>query len=292
VETLIIEGIDLDLKDADGDTALVYAILNEHPNIVLTLILAGAKMNTQNNEGMTPLMRAVEYDLVEEARVLIEHGADQELTNVPQGKNAVDIAVEEYNGEMLKLLMPKMSRAQHEKALVDACAADSECCVNVLLRTGVDPNCHVGVGQITPLIAAVSNSASETVVSALLDAGARVADMDADGWNAIMWTSAATEGCDSDIMAALLDAGLKWKRLPDGRWYQVLDTWNPTTLNAIAEIPQNLHSDLTTSATKIQALARGFLTRKRTRSQQPDDVVMATMGLLSLRGSFYLMDVR
>ena len=50
-------------------------------NIVEFLIEKGAKINAQNNNGLTPLHMAVEYDYFEVVQTLLAAGADKEVRN-------------------------------------------------------------------------------------------------------------------------------------------------------------------------------------------------------------------
>lgn len=55
VRSLIKEGIDINLKNEHGDTALHYASFFNCKDIIIELIKAGADINTENNVGNTPL---------------------------------------------------------------------------------------------------------------------------------------------------------------------------------------------------------------------------------------------
>jgi len=55
---------------------LVTAILHREMDVVMELLDRGADVNYVNQDGMTALIKAIEYGDVETARVLIDHGAD------------------------------------------------------------------------------------------------------------------------------------------------------------------------------------------------------------------------
>jgi ankyrin repeat protein len=58
VRQLIKEGVDINAKDKDGDTALIYACDQGHAEIVKLLIEAKADVNTIDKDGNTALIAA------------------------------------------------------------------------------------------------------------------------------------------------------------------------------------------------------------------------------------------
>jgi hypothetical protein len=89
----------------------------EHTHIVRQLLGAGADPNDINDFGKTPLMYAAQYDLVESARALLEHGADvnratawrKELMCAPRlgydQRTALMYAAENASLDMITLLL-------------------------------------------------------------------------------------------------------------------------------------------------------------------------------------------
>ncbi len=73
---LIKAGADLNIQDEDGATALMEAASNGYKEIVDILIKAGAKLDMQNDYGYTALMRAADYRHKEIVEMLIEAGAN------------------------------------------------------------------------------------------------------------------------------------------------------------------------------------------------------------------------
>jgi ankyrin repeat protein len=60
VRALVDGGVDINLGDTDGNTALTLAILNTHYDLAQYLIDRGADPNGANKDGRTPLFTAVE----------------------------------------------------------------------------------------------------------------------------------------------------------------------------------------------------------------------------------------
>ena len=80
IREIIQEGIDLDIKDEDGNTLINLLSRGESIEGVDMLASAGADVNLPNNEGDTPLISVACYNYtsqtVEIAQILLDHGAD------------------------------------------------------------------------------------------------------------------------------------------------------------------------------------------------------------------------
>ncbi|MEO7717461.1 MAG: ankyrin repeat domain-containing protein [Capsulimonas sp.] len=90
--------------DARGATCLnlMEGWLWRHGVEIQTILLdIGLDVNTQDNEGMTPLMRAARFGHDDLVRLYLDHGADRALRNA-QGDSAHDFA--QNNPEILALL--------------------------------------------------------------------------------------------------------------------------------------------------------------------------------------------
>lgn len=75
-ERAILEGVNLDVADHEGNTALYYALLNDpHSKVVELLISRGADVNTANKKGETPLRRVIINGDITKAKLLILVGA-------------------------------------------------------------------------------------------------------------------------------------------------------------------------------------------------------------------------
>lgn len=78
VEKIINKGADVNFKDNEGRTPIMYAVLNKNNlNIVKILINAGANVNVKDKNGTTPLMGAVsKNNNINIIKTLIDAGAN------------------------------------------------------------------------------------------------------------------------------------------------------------------------------------------------------------------------
>ena len=101
-EALVKGGAQLNLRNADGNTALWLACYANHVDIIRLLVEAGADLNNQNDNGATALVYAASAGRTESVRCLLEAGADPKLVTLDDF-SALDIA---GNREIHKLLRP------------------------------------------------------------------------------------------------------------------------------------------------------------------------------------------
>lgn len=79
---LINAGADVNVKDNDGLTSLVYAIIDGRQDFVRFLIHNKADINAKSDTGMTPLHYGVSSDQIEIVQLLIDENAEiNEKTN-------------------------------------------------------------------------------------------------------------------------------------------------------------------------------------------------------------------
>lgn len=251
----------LNMTDSNGDNALHYAIFTNSIPMVAALLEAGIDLNHVNNDGETSLMNACATVLSAPiVRLLLEYGARTDIRDSSEW-SALDVAATNNNVVALNLLL-EHGVSGLDLALHSACGDDAILCAKALLDRGVDVNCRAFRGR-TPLMTAVSNNAGADLVQLLLDRGARVHDIDDDGWNTFMWMTESDNAIDSDVMAALLEANSRWERLPNGRWALIAETWGE---GDTCPPPTELAELTRSSATKIQAAWRGYLARKQMRT--------------------------
>lgn len=97
-QLLAVDGINLDARDDNGDTALAYAAGGGQPTIMTLLIERGANVNTTNANGATVLQCASNSDNVECVRLLLNL-VDSEVVNkvTSYGSTASEFGRRELN---------------------------------------------------------------------------------------------------------------------------------------------------------------------------------------------------
>lgn len=87
---MLILGFPVDAEDERGNTLLLVAAQNSNKRLVEMLLVRGAAINHQNAQGNTALHFAIAFDSEGKiAEYLIEHGADDTIQNV-EGMTAYD----------------------------------------------------------------------------------------------------------------------------------------------------------------------------------------------------------
>jgi uncharacterized protein len=107
VRELITLGANLELRNADGNTALWLACFSNDRAVVAALIDAGASLDNQNDNGATCLMYAASSGRHELVQLLLDRGADAQLRNYDDFR-AGELA---STVECLKLLRHTIARA-------------------------------------------------------------------------------------------------------------------------------------------------------------------------------------
>ncbi len=105
VQEAIEQGIDVQIPDAYGRTALMLAAYNGYTNIVQYLIEQGAEVNNQNTEGRTALMFAATGPFPETVKLLLEENANVNSTDSVEGWTALMFAAAEGNKEVVEILL-------------------------------------------------------------------------------------------------------------------------------------------------------------------------------------------
>lgn len=125
IERMIAEGSDINLKDEDGRTALMYASFNGHSGIMQNLISKGAIVNQSDNYGRTALMFASSGPYPEAVRLLLKNQADPNLVDKEEHFTALMYAAAEGQTEIVKILLtfkadPRLKDIDGDNALTFA----------------------------------------------------------------------------------------------------------------------------------------------------------------------------
>lgn len=189
-----------------GDVPFADAAEKRDFDEVRTLIEQGADVNAAQADGMTALHWAVYHDAPEAAKLLVEAGADVEVTN-RYGVAPLSLACQNGNRELVELLLaagadPNSSLPGGETALMTAARTGRLAPVELLIARGADVNAQEHKKQTALMWAAADGHAQ--VVDALIAAGAEVNARLRSGFTALFF---AVRDGRSAVTRRLLDAG-------------------------------------------------------------------------------------
>jgi ankyrin repeat protein len=239
IETAIRDGADVNAKDKDGETALMYAIWNDSPEGLSILLQHGADVNAKDDDGWTALMNAAGNDSPRSLSILLQHGADPNANDDDGGtalmhaafdgnpesisillqhgadvnaKNnegfmALMYATRNDNPEVLSILLqhgadPNAKHNNGGTALMHALFNDNPEGLSILLQHGADPNAKNDDG-VTALVRAAFDGNPESI-SILLQHGADVNAKNDEGFTALMY---ATRNDNPEVLSILLQHG-------------------------------------------------------------------------------------
>eukprot|EP01116_Phalansterium_solitarium_P001354 TRINITY_DN11155_c0_g1_i1.p1 TRINITY_DN11155_c0_g1~~TRINITY_DN11155_c0_g1_i1.p1 ORF type:complete len:702 (+),score=224.31 TRINITY_DN11155_c0_g1_i1:155-2260(+) len=147
VQTQLDGGVDVNER-SQGTTALHLAASHGHTELAEVLISRGAELDTNDDEGYSPLIYAVWAGHDSFVKMMLARGALLSVPGSKHGNTALHVAAKRNKPEMLKLLLASAEGA----GLVDALnkdhwtplhfAADKRniACAEVLLEAGANPN--------------------------------------------------------------------------------------------------------------------------------------------------------
>lgn len=224
VQTLIKQGLDVNVVQPDGATALHWAA---HWNDVATaraLLTAGARANATNDLRVAPLTLACTNASASMVQVLLEGGADANTTTAA-GETALMTCSRSGNIEAVRALISrgaKVDKSEPERLqgpLMWAAAHDHADVIDELVKAGADVNARTRAEQgvviaayrralpesagFTPILFAARAGAARAI-DALLRMGASIDDRAADGTSVLQ--TAMSMG-HWDLVPSLLDKG-------------------------------------------------------------------------------------
>lgn len=103
VKSFVEQGVNIEVPDSEGYTALHDASGEGHDDIVEFLLQHGANVNARSHDGWTPLLRACLRDKIQTMSKLLSYGADINARN-NRRQTVVDIAASRGNVPLMEFL--------------------------------------------------------------------------------------------------------------------------------------------------------------------------------------------
>jgi ankyrin repeat protein len=237
--TLIDRRADVNTAEADGTTALHYAVHDDDVALTQRLIRAGARVNAKNDYGATPMSEAAVIGNPAMIGLLIEAGADVESPNA-DGQTALMVVARTGRVEAAKALLSHganvnaVEQWRGQTALMWAVAQHQPAMVKELVARGADVNARSMVndwarqvtaepraiyrpaGGLTPLLYAAREGCLECA-QALVDGGAALNLSDPENITPLLM---AVINDHYDLAAYLIEKGANpnkwdlWGRAP------------------------------------------------------------------------------
>jgi len=215
---LINRGVNLDLREQNGYTALIIAS-HGYIEVLNALIAAGADINLQNNEGETALMIAASNNDLTMVNALIAAGANPNLRDNNYESNAVDFAAraetETGDNTHIDVIIALQNYINELQANTDSTSQlrqlylhiidnEIECAINLINIMDVDTlNTQSYISNVTPLIYAVDNNSNDIAI-ALINRGVNLDLREQNGYTAL---SRALTIDNMQLVNILLEAG-------------------------------------------------------------------------------------
>jgi ankyrin repeat protein len=176
VRELLAQGADVNAAQADGMTALHWAVYNNDAETAGLLVRSRVNVNATNRYGVPPLSLACTNGNATLVRLLLDAGADANAS-LPGGETMLMTAARVGNLEAVKALLarganPNAQEQRDQTALMWAAAEGHATVVRALIEAGSTINATLPSG-FTPLFFAVREGHVD-VVRALLEAGVNV----------------------------------------------------------------------------------------------------------------------
>lgn len=102
---LLQENADPNVRDRAGNTPLLLAAVAGYAEGVRIMLLVKAQVDLKNNSGETPLIKAVQARDAAIAKMLLDAGADPDVSDSAAGYSARDYALQDRRGGVLARLL-------------------------------------------------------------------------------------------------------------------------------------------------------------------------------------------
>jgi ankyrin repeat protein len=205
---LLAEHADPNDAEADGTTALHWAVHHGELELARALLEAGADVAARNRYGVPPLTLAAENGAAALTELLLAHGADAN-TALPEGETVLMTAARTGDTATLDVLLAHGARVNEREgwkgqtALMWAAHENNAPAIRTLLAAGAERDVRSTGGDFSALLFAV-RAGSLAAVRALLDAGADANEALLDGTSALVL---AATNAHYEVAAELLARG-------------------------------------------------------------------------------------
>ena len=205
---LLRQKADVNQAEADGTTALHWAVHRDDLTAIDLLLGAGAAANAANRYGVTALSLAATNGNAAAIERLLKAGADPNSA-LPEGETALMTAARTGSVAAVKALIAHGARVNAKEqwkgqtALMWAALENHADVVRLLIEAGGEVNARSAGGVFTPFLFAVRAGHVEAA-RVLIDAGADVNATLADGTSAL---TLAVMNAQYELAAMLLDRG-------------------------------------------------------------------------------------
>jgi ankyrin repeat protein len=189
VPSLLAQGVDVNARQPDGATALLWAAQWDDASVADALIRAGADVNAANDYGVTPLSLACTNGSVTMAERLLKAGANANAT-LPTGETVLMTAARTGSPDVVHALLAwgadvnATESVKGQTALMWALSEGHGAVVRILVERGANVHARSDSG-FTPLLFAVREGDVDGV-RMLLAHGTDVNQADADGYSALL----------------------------------------------------------------------------------------------------------
>jgi ankyrin repeat protein len=271
IRALIDRRVDVNEAEADGTTALHYAIQRDDAETIDLLIRAGANVKAANRYGIAPLYVAATVGSAPILDKLMQAGAPPD-TATPDGETALMAASRTGDVGSVKLLISRGARVdapegwKGQTALMWAAAENNAPAMRVLIEAGADVKARSKAGVFTPLLFAVRAGHVEAT-RVLLDAGANVNEPLEDGTSPLVL---ALINGHYELASFLIDRGADPNADRQG-WtalHQIAWTRRP---NTGFNLPGAVHTGSVNSLEVVRRLVKAGAAVNARQKREPKD---------------------